>query len=81
MKLKIHKFKNNIKINEQILFTDIPTLGIAFTCVDNYCSDNNLNIITLDNLQIKYPVESIWITTIKNNQVIDDYDILFEIIK
>ena len=80
MKLILHKYKDNIKQSEQVLFNDIPTLGIAFTCIDNWCSDNNRELVTFDNLQIKYPVEVIWITTKKeNNLVTDDYDILFEI--
>jgi len=80
MKLILYKFKNIILQEHLVLFNDIPTLGIAFTCIDNWCSDNHRKIVTFDNLQIKYPVEVIWITTNKDeNLITDDYDIIFEI--
>ncbi len=82
MKLIIHTInKDGIFVNKKELFKDIPTLGIAFTCIDNWCSDNNRNIVTFDDLQVKYPVESIWVTTSKNNLCKDDLDILFELKK
>ena len=80
MKLICYKYKDGIYLDKKVLFTDIPTLGIAFTCIDNYCSDNGRNPVNFNNLEIATPIVSIWVTTIKNNQATDDYDILFEIV-
>lgn len=80
MKLNIYKYKDGIFIDKKTLFKDIPTFGIAFTCIDNWCSDNNRDAVNFDNLQIATPIESIWVTTNKNIMAKDDFDVLFEIV-
>ena len=80
MKLKIFKYDSELNhyTEEQTLFKDIPTLGIAFTCVDNWCSDNGREIVTMND--IDYVFGNIIIHTIKSSDTKDNYDIVFKII-
>ena len=82
MKLVLLKYKRNEKLSlnyfveEETLFTDIPTLGIAFTCVDNWCHDNNRNVVTINDIDFG---SEIVINTTRNNIAKDEYDIIFKI--
>ena len=85
MKLVLLKFKSNnkfsinVNIEEETLFTDIPTLGIAFTCVDNWCSDNGRNPVTIKDIFCDDSKE-ILIGTTRNNMAKDEYDVDFKIL-
>ena len=84
MQLIILKSKLNkelgmyIQISEEILFKDIPTLGIAFTCVDNWCSDNGREVVTMKDIECNN--NEIFIDTNRNSIAKDDYDVMFKIL-
>lgn len=69
----------NIQISEETLFTEIPTLGIAFTCIDNWCSDNGRNNITIKDI---YNInnDEILIGTTRNSIAKDNYNVDFKIL-
>lgn len=87
MKLIINKFKKlkrnnvtytNYTVEEEILFKNIPTLGIAFTCIDNWCSDNGRKPVTMNDITVNE--NDITITTIKDKFLSkDEYDVVFNI--
>ena len=76
MKLVLYKFKHNDCLKKEILYKDIPTLGIAFTCIDNYCHDNNKYIPGISSI-IK-TLDKITVKT-KNIDENDDINIIFDI--
>ena len=69
----------NIQISEETLFTEIPTLGIAFTCIDNWCSDNGRNNVTIKDI---YNVnnDEILIGNTRNSIAKDNYNVDFKIL-
>lgn len=85
MKLIIHKSKLSkefgiIVQTEGPLFKDIPTLGIAFTCIDNWCSDNGRKPVTMNDITVDDNGDDITITTIKDKFLSkDEYDVVFHI--
>ena len=88
MKLIINKFKKlkrnnvtyaNYTVEQETLFTDIPTLGIAFTCIDNWCSDNGRNNVTMKDIYCDNNDE-ILIGTTRNSIAKDEYNVDFKIL-
>jgi hypothetical protein len=89
MKLIINKFKKlkrnnvtyvNYTVEQETLFKDIPTLGIAFTCIDNWCSDNGRKPVTMNDITVDDNGEDITITTVKDKFLFkDEYDVVFNI--
>jgi len=89
MKLIINKFKKlkrnnvtyaNYTVEQETLFKDIPTLGIAFTCIDNWCSDNGRKPVTMNDITINDNGDDITITTVKDKFLHkDEYDVVFNI--
>jgi hypothetical protein len=89
MKLIINKFKKlkrnnvtyaNYTVEQETLFKDIPTLGIAFTCIDNWCSDNGRKPVTMNDITVDNNGEDITITTVKDKFLSkDEYDVVFNI--
>lgn len=87
MKLIINKFKKlkrnnvtyaNYTVEQETLFKDIPTLGIAFTCIDNWCSDNGRKPVTMNDITVDG--DDITITTVKDKFLSkDEYDVVFNI--
>ena len=86
MKLILLKYKIVDKlaltylVEEDTLFKDIPTLGIAFTCIDNWCSDNGRDLVTMKDLDFDYSHTECVISTTKNDMAKDDYDVIFKLI-
>lgn len=89
MRLIINKFKKlkrndvtyiNYTVEQETLFKDIPTLGIAFTCIDNWCSDNGRKPVTMNDITVDGYGEDITITTVKDKFLSkDEYDVVFNI--
>lgn len=87
MKLIINKFKKlkrnnvtyaNYTVEQETLFKDIPTLGIVFTCIDNWCSDNGRKPVTMNDITVDE--NDITITTVKDKFLSkDEYDVVFNI--
>ena len=80
LKSKLTKeFGMYVQISEETLFTEIPTLGIAFTCIDNWCSDNGRDNVTIKNISCNSNDE-ILIGTTQNSIAKDDYNVHFKIL-
>ena len=81
MKLIIYKFKDNFNkfVKKETLFDDIPTLGIAFTCIDNWCHDNNRIIENFS--YINKEMDKISVKTKRTEIAEDDFDIIFDILE
>ena len=93
MKLNILKYKLNDSLalnylcEEETLFTDIPTLGIAFTCIDNWCSDNGRDVVTHNDVEKWCDFngscyeKGFIIHTESNSLTKDDYEVSFKILE
>ena len=80
LKSKLAKeFGMYVQISEETLFKDIPTLGIAFTCIDNWCSDNGRNNVTIKDIFCDNNDE-ILIETTRNSIAKDEYNVHFKIL-
>lgn len=75
----VKEFGMYVQISEETLFTEIPTLGIAFTCIDNWCSDNGRNNVTIQDV-FNNNDDEILIGTIRNSMAKDDYNVDFKIL-